>query len=176
MSKRTDVPTWRASHWLISKEHHSYKVSPHKLLINYKITWINWYNATVDKMIQWIKYLAVTILTKWSKLVLPILRHGSEVKSLSRVRLFATPWTVAYQAVHGIFQARILEQAAISFSKLNFKFNLNICKIRIMYYHRIVMRLEKIIHVMYLEQRSDLQHMQNNITVIQYCIVLYQYW
>ena len=24
--------------------------------------------------------------------------HGSEVKSLSRVRLFATPWTVAYQA------------------------------------------------------------------------------
>ena len=98
MSKRTDVPTWRVSHWLISKEHHSYKVSPHKLLINYKITWINWYNATVDKMIQWIKYLAVTILTKWSKLVLPIVRHGSEVKSLSRVRLFATPWTVAYLA------------------------------------------------------------------------------
>ena len=25
-------------------------------------------------------------------------RKGSEVKSLSRVRLFATPWTVAYQA------------------------------------------------------------------------------
>ena len=24
--------------------------------------------------------------------------HGNEVKSLSRVRLFATPWTVAYQA------------------------------------------------------------------------------
>ena len=43
------------------------------------------------------------------------------MKSLSRVRLFATPWTVAYQApqatVHGIFQARILEWVAISFSR-----------------------------------------------------------
>ena len=41
-----------------------------------------------------------------------------KVKSLSRVRLFSTSWTVAYQApppVHGIFQARILEWAAISF-------------------------------------------------------------
>ena len=45
-----------------------------------------------------------------------------KVKSLSRVRLFATPWTVAYQAlrslsVHGIFQARVLEWVAISFSR-----------------------------------------------------------
>ena len=43
----------------------------------------------------------------------------SEVAQLSRVRLFVTPWMVAYQAptVHGIFQARILEWAAISFSR-----------------------------------------------------------
>ena len=27
-----------------------------------------------------------------------VLKLGSEVKSLSRVRLFATPWTMAYQA------------------------------------------------------------------------------
>ena len=42
------------------------------------------------------------------------------MKSLSRVRLFATPWTVAYQApvVHGIFQARVLEWVAISFSRV----------------------------------------------------------
>ena len=44
------------------------------------------------------------------------------LKSLSRVRLFATPWTVAYQAlrslsVHGIFQATVLEWVAISFSR-----------------------------------------------------------
>ena len=40
------------------------------------------------------------------------------VESLSRVRLFATPWTVAHQAppFFGIFQARVLEWAAISFS------------------------------------------------------------
>ena len=53
-----------------------------------------------------------------------------KVKLLSRVRLFVTPWTVAYQAplsmgfsrqeyssVHGIFQARVLEWIAISFSR-----------------------------------------------------------
>ena len=41
-------------------------------------------------------------------------------KWLCCVQLFATPWTVAYQAppsVHGIFQARVLEWVAISFSK-----------------------------------------------------------
>ena len=38
------------------------------------------------------------------------------MKSLSRVQVFATPWTVAHQAVHGILQARILDWVAISFS------------------------------------------------------------
>ena len=40
------------------------------------------------------------------------------VKSLSRVWLFATPWTVAHQApsIYGIIQARVLEWVAISFS------------------------------------------------------------
>ena len=41
-------------------------------------------------------------------------------KSLSRVRLLATPWTAAYQAppsIHGIFQARVLEWDAIAFSE-----------------------------------------------------------
>ena len=43
----------------------------------------------------------------------------NEVKSLSRVRLFVTPWTVAHSgsSVHGILQARILEWVAISFSR-----------------------------------------------------------
>ena len=42
----------------------------------------------------------------------------SVVKSLSHVRLFATPWMVAHQApyVCGISQARILERVAIFFS------------------------------------------------------------
>ena len=41
-----------------------------------------------------------------------------KVKLLSRVRLFAIPWTVAYQAPPsmGFFQARILEWGAIAFS------------------------------------------------------------
>ena len=41
-----------------------------------------------------------------------------KVKSLSRVRLVATPWTVAYQAPlsMGFFQARVLEWVAIAFS------------------------------------------------------------
>ena len=41
-----------------------------------------------------------------------------KVKSLSRVRLFATPWIVDYWApcIHRIFQAKVLEWVAISFS------------------------------------------------------------
>ena len=44
-----------------------------------------------------------------------------KVKSLSRVRLFMIPQTVAYQApsIHGIFQARVLESVAMSFSRGN---------------------------------------------------------
>ena len=47
-----------------------------------------------------------------------------KVKSLSGVRLFAAPWTVAYQAppVHGIFQARVLEWVAISISWYKWKY------------------------------------------------------
>ena len=43
----------------------------------------------------------------------------SSVQSLSRVRLFATPWTVTPQAPlsMGLFQARILEWVAISISR-----------------------------------------------------------
>ena len=41
------------------------------------------------------------------------------MKSLSRVRLFATPWTVAYQASlsMGFVQERVLEWVDISFSR-----------------------------------------------------------
>ena len=41
-----------------------------------------------------------------------------KMKSLSLVRLLATPWTAAYQgsSVHAIFQARVLEWGAIAFS------------------------------------------------------------
>ena len=43
-----------------------------------------------------------------------------KVKSLNHVRLFVTPWTVCsllVSSVYGIFQARILEWVAISFSR-----------------------------------------------------------
>ena len=40
-----------------------------------------------------------------------------KVKSLSRVRLFATPSSLPGSSVHGILQARILEWIAISFSR-----------------------------------------------------------
>ena len=42
-----------------------------------------------------------------------------KVKSLSRVQLFGTPWTVAHQAPPSmeILQARVLEWVAISFSR-----------------------------------------------------------
>ena len=47
-------------------------------------------------------------------------RTRAPVQSLSRVRLFATTWTDCtppVSSVHGIFQARILDWAAISYSR-----------------------------------------------------------
>ena len=48
-----------------------------------------------------------------------IFGSSEEVKLLSRVQLFATPWTVARSgsSVHGVLQATILEWVAISFSR-----------------------------------------------------------
>ena len=46
-----------------------------------------------------------------------VLQLDMKVKSLSHVRLFVTPWTdwsLPGSSVHGIFQARVLEWAAIS--------------------------------------------------------------
>ena len=37
---------------------------------------------------------------------------------LSRVQLFATPWTIAQRLLCGVFQARILECHAISYSRV----------------------------------------------------------
>ena len=49
----------------------------------------------------------------------PCAPQQEKVTSLSRVWLFATPWTVAHQTSpsNGIFQARVLEWVAISFSR-----------------------------------------------------------
>ena len=46
-----------------------------------------------------------------------------KVKSLSRVGLFATPWTVAYQVAPsmGFSKARVLEWVATSLGKGKFK-------------------------------------------------------
>ena len=68
-------------------------------------------------------------LAMWEQgLVWAVTRAGSrvipgkdwaELKPLIRVRLFATPWTVAPpgSSVHGIFRAWVLEWVAISFSR-----------------------------------------------------------
>ena len=67
------------------------------------------------------QFLAQSSWDPWKKkdeisLLLPLL---SCMKSLSRVRLFATPWTVVLpgSSIHGILQARVLEWVAISFSR-----------------------------------------------------------
>ena len=55
----------------------------------------------------------------WSLRVLEPMLHNKSVCvcTLSHVRLFATTWTVAHPAPLWIFQARILEWVAISFSR-----------------------------------------------------------
>ena len=59
------------------------------------------------KTLEWV---AISFSNTWKWKV--------KVKSLSRVRLFVTPWTAAYQASlsMGFFQARVLEWVAIAFS------------------------------------------------------------
>jgi len=47
---------------------------------------------------------------------------------ISHVRLFVTPWSPQGSSVHGIFQARILEWVAISFSR-----GLNLCLLHLLH-------------------------------------------
>ena len=58
-----------------------------------------------------------------------------KVKSLSRARLLATPWTAAYQAPPsmGFFQARVLEWVAIAFSNCKDYLMVNVCIYSILY-------------------------------------------
>ena len=56
--------------------------------------------------------------TEASQVVLVVKKEKKvKVKSLSPVQLFATPRSLARSSVHGIFQTRVLEWVAISFSK-----------------------------------------------------------
>ena len=64
----------------------------------------------------------ITLPTKVRLVKAMVFPYGCEwsaVKSFSRVRLFATPWTYTLRgsSIHGIFQARILEWVTISFSR-----------------------------------------------------------
>ena len=66
------------------------------------------------RILEWV---AISLSNAWKWKV--------KVKSLSRVRLFAIPWTVAYQALpSGISQARVLEWVAIVFSLLIYTFSI----------------------------------------------------
>ena len=53
-----------------------------------------------------------------------------KVKSLSRVRVLVTLWTAAYKcsSMHGIFQARVLEWAAVAFSEGDTRINIKSSK------------------------------------------------
>ena len=60
-----------------------------------------------------LEWVAISFYNAWKCKV--------KVKSLSRVWLFVTPWTAAYQAPpsKGFSRQRVLEWGAIAFSKLN---------------------------------------------------------
>ena len=64
-----------------------------------------------------------TLYNTWHEFIPSILGiYGgwvSEWKLLSRIWLFATPWTI--HTVHGILQARILEWVAVPFSRGSFQ-------------------------------------------------------
>ena len=77
---------------------------------------------TLTSFLQSLKNI-VAILCQ--KVAFPFCSHSFipevKVKSLSRVRLFATPWAVDYSlsdfSVHGIVQTRRLKWVVISFSR-----------------------------------------------------------
>ena len=90
---------------------------------------ISWLETNAETLISWVR-MADGVRQVWvsisschvssfvtmEKLInLSELSSWSEVKLLSRIRLFATPWTVAYHAPSMGF-SRILEWVAISFS------------------------------------------------------------
>ena len=53
-------------------------------------------------LLELLYWLTFSVSSSWSEM-------SFYVCVLSHIQLFATPWTVAFQAVHGIFQARVLE-------------------------------------------------------------------
>ena len=61
------------------------------------------------KMGRWVVHIRIP------KTLLKVIK--GKWKSLSRVLLFATPWSLPGSSVHGILQARILEWVAIPFSR-----------------------------------------------------------
>ena len=61
--------------------------------------------------------LYIGALTGFSSYVIQVVCVCACMHMLSRVQLFATPWTIAHQLLYlWIFQARILEWVAISYS------------------------------------------------------------
>ena len=79
------------------------------------------YDWTTKNLIKrWTKNLEYTFL--WRKYINGqyAFEKKVKVKWLSCVQLFGTPWTgLPGSSVHGIFQARVLEWAAMSFSNMN---------------------------------------------------------
>ena len=55
-----------------------------------------------------LEWVAISFSNAW--------KWKNKVKSLSHVRLLATPWTATWPSTHGIFQAGVLEWGAIAFS------------------------------------------------------------
>ena len=77
-----------------------------------------WLSRTVPRcLVNVILHASVTVC--WIRLTSEVTgweKQKVNVKSLSCVRLLATPWTVAYQAPPSMGWARVLERVAISFS------------------------------------------------------------
>ena len=89
------------------------------------VAWLSSMDATVlassHLEIKYINFIPENIILC---LLQEKLLADPQASMLSCVRLFVTPWTVCSppgSSVHGIFQARILEWGAISFSRLTYK-------------------------------------------------------
>ena len=132
-------------------EHVHANASTHKgdlIWYRYLRTFGSQRNSAVWRLCELMKELRISepqfphhfprISSYWKRNTVKVNTKKVKVESLSRVRLFATPWTVCSppgSSVHGILQARILEWVAISFSEIT---DMNAVKMQYEYYWHIV--------------------------------------
>ena len=107
--------------------------------------------------------------------------YSEVVKLLSRVQLFVTPWTVAYQApVHGIFQATVLDSVHTAVRELreNAKSENLVQLEQIKFWQTQYFASKKLfgVTVLFLKYWITMEILKENICLLKYLIIFIILW